>query len=44
MSRTLNLSVCLPKIATHTFDPQRPDDDFMGDGYLLIFKLPFAEN
>jgi len=25
-------------------DPQRPDDDFMGDGCLLIFKLPFAGN
>ena len=23
MSRTLNLSVCLPKIAIHTFDPKQ---------------------
>jgi hypothetical protein len=34
----------LPKNATHPIDPQRPDDDFMGEGCLLIFKLPFAEN
>ena len=25
-------------------DPQRPDDDFMDDGCLLIFKLPFDEH
>lgn len=25
-------------------DPKRPDDDFMDEGCLLIFKLPFAEH
>jgi len=30
----------LPNNATHPSDPQQPDDDFMGNGSFLIFKLP----
>ena len=31
----------LPKNATHTFDPQRPDDVCKGYGGFMIIKLPF---